>query len=70
MFKIPDIPLSTKILGFPTQIDMHHLTHYGMSFTTFMIIIVIIIALYWVIRKTYQMSATYLPAAIALPRLI
>ena len=70
MFKIPYIPSSTKILGFPTQIDMHHLTHYGMSFTTFVVIIGIIIALYWVIRKTCQMPATYLPAAVALPRLI
>lgn len=69
VYKIPDIPKSTTILGFPAPLNIHHLTHYGISFTSCIVIIVIIIALIWVLRKLCEMTTAYLPATIALPRL-
>ncbi|XP_059220886.1 uncharacterized protein LOC131995801 [Stomoxys calcitrans] len=69
IYKLSDIPKATSILGWPTHLNIHHLAHYGFSVTTCIIIIVIIIAVIWILKKVCNMSSRYLPASIVLPRL-
>lgn len=70
VYKIADIPKSNTIFGFPTQLSDHHLTHYGLSLSTWIIITAIIISLICIMKKMYHMSTRYLPTALTIPRLV
>ncbi|XP_037825936.1 uncharacterized protein LOC119613936 [Lucilia sericata] len=67
VYKILDIPKETTILGFPILAEGHHLNHYKISL---IIITVVIIALFWILKRTCHISSTSLPATITLPRII
>jgi len=68
-FKIPDLPLKGRILGFPVDLDFHHAAHYTSSVTSAIVIVAIIVGVVILFKRVCQMPSQFLPATIALPRL-